>query len=130
MSEIEILIEYKKQLISFLDELISQLPQEGDLIILRLFISNQIPIKKCMDSFIHKINTNGQELRKFVKERNESFFLEHNIFDHLGKDKISHFKKLWRSDQLDDEDKRVIWNWIDAFIYLGDKYTKAIMNKY
>ena len=81
MSEIEILIEYKKQLISFLDELISQLPQEGDLIILRLFISNQIPIKDAMDNFIHKINTNGQELRKFVKERNESFFLEHNIFE-------------------------------------------------
>jgi len=129
MSETEILIEYKTQLISFLDELISQLPQEGDLIIFRLFISTQIPIKQAMDNFIHKLNTNGGELRKFVKERNESFFLEHNIFDNIGKDRISHFKKLWRSEQLDDEDKRVIWNWIDAFIYLGDKYTKVISSK-
>ena len=70
MSEIEILTEYKKQLIAFLDELISQFSQEGDLIILRLFISNQIPIKDAMDKFIHKINTNGGELRKYVKERN------------------------------------------------------------
>jgi hypothetical protein len=36
---------------------------------------------------------------------------------------------LWRSGLLDDEDKQVIWNWIDAFIYLGDKYTKVVMNK-
>lgn len=126
MSELEILIEYKKQIVTFLDELISQFPHEGDLIILRLFISNQIPIKDAMDKFIHKINKNDGELRKYVKERNETFFLEHSVFDYLGKDKISHFKRLWRSDQLDDDDKNIIWNWIDAFIYLGDKYTKAI----
>jgi hypothetical protein len=64
-----------------------------------------------------------------VKERNEVFFLEHNIFDNLGKDKIVHFKRLWRSDCLDEQDKKVICNWIDAFVYLGDKYTKAISNK-
>jgi len=61
-----------------------------------------------------------------AKERNEVFFLEHNIFDSLGKDKILHFKKLWRSERLDYEDKQVIWNWVDAFIYLGDKYAKAV----
>ena len=129
MSEIEVLIEFKKQLISFFDELIGQFPIEGDLVVVRLFLGNQIPIQEVINIFNHKINTNEQELRKMVKERNESFFLEHNIFDNLGKEKIIHFKKLWRSGRLDNEDKEVIWNWIDAFIYLGDKYTKAVMNK-
>lgn len=130
MSESEVLlIEFKTQLIVFFDELISQFPQEGDLIVLRLFLSNQIDIRDVMNIFNHKINTNDQELRRMIKDRNESFFLEHNIFDNLGKDKISHFKKLWLSGHLDPEDKQVIWNWIDAFVYLGDKYMKAIMNK-
>jgi hypothetical protein len=129
MSEIEVLTEFKTQLISFFDELIGQFPQEGDLVVIRLFISSQIPMKDAMNIFNHKINTNEKMLRKMVKSRDEIFFLEHNIFDHLGKEKISHFKKLWRSGRLDDEDKEVIWNWVDAFIYLGDKYTKAVMNR-
>jgi hypothetical protein len=82
-----------------------------------------------MNNFNHKINTNDQELRKMIKNRNEAFFLENNIFDNLGKDKINNIKKIWRSDRLDKEDKEVIWNWIDAFMYLGDKYAKAIYNK-
>jgi hypothetical protein len=129
MSEIEVLTEFKTQLILFFDELISQFPGEGDLVVIRLFFSNQIPIQNIVNIFNHKINTNDQELRKMVKDRNESFFLEHNIFDSLGKDKVIHFKKLWRSERLDKEDKEVIWKWIDAFIYLGDKHAKIVMNK-
>jgi hypothetical protein len=129
MSEIEVLTEFKTQLISFFDELIGQFPLEGDLVIVRLFFANQIPIQDVMNNFNHKINTNDQELRKMIKNRNEAFFLENNIFDNLGKDKINNIKKIWRSDRLDKEDKEVIWNWIDAFMYLGDKYAKAIYNK-
>jgi hypothetical protein len=129
MSEFEVLIEFKNQLIAFFDELIGQFPEEGDLVVVRLFLSSQIPIQDAMNIFNHKINTNDQELLKMVKDRNEAFFLEHSVFDNLGKEKISHFKRLWRSGRLDDEDKLVIWNWIDAFIYLGDKYTKAVMNR-
>ena len=128
MSENEVLIEFKTQLVSFFDELISQVPQEGDLVVLRLFVTNQMPIQTIMNIFIQKINTNDQELRKMVKDRNECFFLEHTIFENVCKEKIIRFKKLWRSG-LDMEDKEVIWNWIDAFIYLGDKYTKSLMNK-
>jgi len=129
MSEFEVLTEFKKQLILFFDELITQFPLEGDLVVIRLFFSNQIPVQNVINIFNHKINTNDQELRKMVKERNECFFLEHNIFDNLGKEKVIHFKKLWRSETLDNEDKEVIWKWIDTFIYLGDKHSKCIMNK-
>lgn len=129
MSEIEVLTEFKTQLISFFDELIGQFPLEGDLVVVRLFFANQIPIQDVMNTFNHKINTNDQELRKMIKNRNEAFFLENNMFENLGKDKINHIKKIWRSDRLDKEDKEVIWNWIDAFMYLGDKYSKAISNK-
>jgi len=129
MSEIEVLSEFKTQLLTFFDELIGQFPREGDLVVARLFLANQIQTKDAMEIFIHKMNTNEQELKKMVKTRNELLFLEHSLFDNLGKDKVTHFKKLWRSGQLDDEDKQVIWNWIDAFVYLSDKYIKAVQEK-
>ena len=127
MSEIEVLREFKNGLISFFDELIDQFPEEGDLVIIRIFLNDQIPIKDAMDIFNYKINTEDQKLRKMVKDRNESFFLDHNVFDGLGKDKVNHFKRLWRSGRLDNEDKLVVWRWIDSFLYLSDKYNKVVI---
>uniref|UniRef100_A0A6C0D0Q4 Uncharacterized protein n=1 Tax=viral metagenome TaxID=1070528 RepID=A0A6C0D0Q4_9ZZZZ len=125
MSETDILIEFKTSLINFFDELIDQFPNEGDLIVIRIFLKDQIPIKDIMDIFLLKINKDDQHLKKMVKERNESFFLDHNIFDSLGRDRINHFKKIWRSGNLDQEDKLVIWKWVDLFIHISDKYVKA-----
>jgi hypothetical protein len=136
MSEIEILIEFKKQLINFFDELIAQFPEEGDLVIIRLFISNQMEIKEVMNVFITTLCKNDNEFRIMIKERNDTFFLECDIFDMIGKqktaeknEKVGHFKKLWRSGRLDKEDKSVIWKWIDTFVFLGDKYIRSLNKK-
>ena len=129
MSETEILIEFKSQLVAFFDELIGQFPEQGDLVVVRLFLSTQIPIKDVMDELNFRINTNNQELKKMIKERNETFFLDHNLFDILGKEKVSIFKHIWRSNQLDSDDKKIIWEWIDTFIYFAEKYTKVISIK-
>jgi hypothetical protein len=61
-----------------------------------------------------------------VKERNERFFLDHDIFDTFGKSKSNYMKKLWSSGNLDNDDKSVIWKWIDLFIILSDKYAKSL----
>ncbi len=125
----EILIEFKKQLLTFLDELIDQFPIEGDLVVLRLFIANQVPIKDAMDAFNYKINAEDQRLRNMIKVRDEGYFIDNNPFDSISREKVSHFKKLWLSGVLDDEDKRIIWQWVDTFIYLGDKYQKTIAGR-
>ena len=124
-SIIEILSEFKNSLVSFFDELIDQFPEEGDLIMVRIFLKDQMPIETVMTVFINNLYKDDQKLKKMVKERNESFFLENNVFDTLGKDKILHFKKLWRSGRLDVDDKKVVWKWIDSFIFLADKYLKC-----
>jgi hypothetical protein len=134
MSEIEILTEFKKQLINFFDELIAQFPQEGDLVIVRLFISNQMETTEVMNIFISTLIKNNNEFRTMIKMRNENFFLDYDIFDLFNMssqkaEKVSHFKKIWRSGQLDKEDKDVIWRWLDTFIYLADKYTRALNKK-
>ena len=124
MSKWEVLTEFKTGLISFFDELIDQFPQEGDLVMFRIFLKDQILIEDVMLIFNNAMNKDNGYLKKMCKERNETFFLENNVFDSISKLKITHFKKLWRSGSLDDEDKKVVWRWIDSFIYLGDKYLK------
>ena len=122
----EVLREFKSQLIIFFDELIENFPEEGDLVIARLFIANQVPIVDLMNDFNHHINKDDQHLRKMIKDRREDFFLNNTLFDeHKGT--LNHFKKLWRSGTLDDDDKEIIWKWVDTFIFLGDKYSRSIV---
>jgi len=128
MSEIQVLIEFKNNLISFFDELIDQFPLEPDLVMVRIFLKDQIPVKDAMEEFVHKITKNDNELRKMIKGRQEEFFLDNNIFDNLGRDKVNHFSRIWRSDALDAEDKVVIWKWVDSFVYFSDKYIKLLQN--
>ena len=125
MSETLILQEFKNNLITFFDELIDQFPTEADLVIIRIFLKDQIPIDEVINIFINTINKDGQRFKKMIKDRNENFFLESNIFDSISKTKVVHFKKLWRSNSLDDDDKKIIWKWIDSFVYLGEKYIKS-----
>ncbi len=128
MSTEDILFEFKTQLINFFDELINQFPSEGDLVLIRLFLTNQIPIKDVMNNFNYQLNRDNKILKSMIKNRDDQFFLENNLFELNGKarDKVSHFKRLWRSGVLDDEDKQVLWKWVDSFVYLTDKYTKSL----
>lgn len=121
-SELELLIQLKTQLVNFLDELIESFPDEPDFVIFRIFVKDQIPVMDIMNYIAAKL----VPLQKMVKERDESFFLNNNVlfdkFDDRKNDKVNHFKKLWLSNKVDKEDKRVIWSWFDSFIYLANKY--------
>ncbi len=79
-----------------------------------------------MESFTQYLNKDDNIIKKNIEERNDSFFLNHNtLFENvIDKTKIIHFKKIWRSPQLDQEDKETIWKWVDSFVFLSDKYAK------
>ena len=125
MSEIKILMEFKNSLITFIDELIPQFPEEGDLVIIRIFLKDQVPIADVMNHIIHMI----LPLKQLVVSKDESFFLDNNVlFSALNSGKVNHFKKLWRSGRLDNEDKNVVWKWMTSFIYLAEKYQKIKIN--
>lgn len=128
MSSIEVLQQFKSTLISFIDELIDQFPAEGDLVVFRIFIQDQAIISDVVDTFLLQLESNEQEIRKMIKERDENFFLEHSMFDGAGKNKVNHFKKIWRSGQLDADDKTTVWSWVDSFVILCDRYAKTKNN--
>ena len=124
MADFKILMIFKDKIIEFFDELISYFPEEGDLLVMRIFFKSQIPMADAMRVFSTQINQNDQLLKIMVENRNDKFFLEHNLFDVFGKDKVGHFKNLWLSNKLDSDTRETIWIWIDFFVNLTDKYTK------
>ena len=124
MSETQILIQFKNSLVSFIDELIDSFPNEPDLIILRIFLKDQIAIDDVINKFIYIINKDDQKLKNDIKSRNESVLLENEIFQSISKAKALNFQKLWRSDNLDADERNTVWRWIDSFVTLSDRYTK------
>jgi len=124
MSELQILSQFKNSLISFFDELIELFPEESDLIMIRIFLKDQIPIMEVMNILNFNINKNDGKLKIQMEQHNEQFFLENNFLDGIDKHKILHFKKLWKSSRLDNEDKAMIWKWVDSFLIMINKYNK------
>jgi hypothetical protein len=113
--------EFKTQLVTFLDELIDQFPQEGDLILIRIFIKDQIPMTDVLGRYQRDILPYEYK----VKNREEKFFLEHPFLysnTPIGTEKVNHFKDLWTKNILDDNDKETIWQWMDVFNFIARKY--------
>ena len=126
MNPIRILAQFKSSLISFMDELITLLPDESDFIIGRMFISDSVNIEDVIKAFSLKIYQNDDLLKKMIKTRDESFFLKNNVFSYFGDSKVNKFKDIWIQGRLDQEDKDTIWKWVDIFVVLTDKYYKRI----
>lgn len=121
-SVLSILKRFKSGIIQFIDELIDQFPNEPDLIIIRVFFEDQIPVFIIADGFINHVLPH----KDMIKNRNENFFLENNhMFGMLNNDKVIHFKKLWTSTRLDKDDRNVIWQWFDTFCALIESYQKC-----
>ena len=120
---IRILAVFKKQFIKFLDELIAQFPREPDLVIVRIFMKDQVPVADVMCHIICEVLPHEEA----ISQRKEDFFIKDNeLFRELNPDTVIHFKRLWTSKNLEADDRDAIWRWFDAFIMLAKKYQKAI----
>ena len=124
MSQLTLLIQLKEQLIFFFDELIEQFPQEPDLVIIRIFLKDKIPIVDVMETIVKQL----VPLKPMVEIKDDNFFLQHNIlFETLDEKKVNHFKKLWQSGSLDSENRATIWKWFESFIFLAERYQKVTL---
>jgi hypothetical protein len=118
--QVEVLKLFKTNMIEFLDQLIEQFDQEGDLIMMRFFISEQIPLEDLMNRFILYI----LPYRDMILKKNEQFFLERDdIFGSSPTDKVIHFKHLY--NRMDEDDKETLWAWFSQFISICDKYKQC-----
>ena len=122
----QILSEFKKTVVQFFDELIAQFPSATDLVVCRVMMNDQVPVRLVMDTFCDKLDDNGGEMRAMIKEKNETFFIERDIFEVVSGEIGTRLKKLWVSPMLSDEDRNVIWDWFNSFVFLADKFKKSL----
>ena len=119
--KIKLMYDFRTQLLNFLDELIGQFPEESDLIIIRIFMKDQVPVYDVLGRFIRDL----LPLKKEVDDRNENFFLENTLLyvqNGIASNKVNHFRELWLSDKLDDNDREMIWKWMDLLNMIGNQY--------
>ena len=114
-SKEKLIIEFRDQLIKFLDELIDQFPSESQFIIIRILVKDQILIEDVLGQFIKDILPEKNN----IKQRKDAFFTDNKF---LKTKNGSLFKTVWECPQLDKEDREIIWKWIDLFVYLGEQY--------
>jgi len=118
-TKVELLIIFKDNLIKFLNAIIEQFPNEGDFVILRIMLSDQIPIEDALKIFSERIHPYVY----MIKNKDERFFLEStDLFEGLAKDRVNYFRDIWLSKQLNEEDREELWKWFRLFANLAVKY--------
>lgn len=122
LSKLDILKLFKTNLIKFIDALIEQLPDESDLIVLRIFLQEQIPIEDVMITFSRRLIP----CKDMILNKEEKFFLEHNdVFTGVSSDTVNYCKNIWTSKKITVEDKEQIWKWFRLFVNLSEKFVNC-----
>lgn len=121
MSKTEVLIMFRKNLLDFLSNLIKQFPKEGDFVLLKILLSDQIPIEEAMKIFSERI----LPYVDMIKSKDERFFLEStDLFEGVANDKVNYFRNIWLSPSLNQDDKDNLWKWFRLFANLAVKYSQ------
>ncbi len=119
LQKIKFLTIFRNNIVTFLDELIEQFPEETDFLYIRVFFKDQANIEEVMGHFIVNILPKKDK----IKDRNDAFFLNDNdLLSNFNGDKVNHFKKMWLCDRLDIDEKEIVWKWWDIFVLLAEKY--------
>ncbi len=119
-NKVEVLNFFKQNLLKFLDALSALLPNEQDIIMLRVMFETHIPIESAMQTFSIRI----LPYREMVEKRDDRFFLEcTDVFAGIRKDKVSYFKDLWQSPTLSAENRKTLWDWFTVFLKLAIRYS-------
>lgn len=117
---------FKRTLVDFLDSLINILPSESDLIVARIYVNDKVSSEDLMNNFILKF----MKFKSDIESKREKTFLENDtgnsdIFGSIPEEKLNHYRYLWRSGSINNDNKQTIWKWLNSFIKIIDKYQKT-----
>ena len=82
-------------------------------------VKDQIPSTQIM-SYFEMVMMN-KEIITSIERRDDTFILSNVLFSKISKSDV--FKKLWQT-RLDNDDKEMIWNWVDSFKTMTTQYMK------
>ena len=119
MNSTVLLTHFKNNLVKFVDELVEQFPEEEDLIMAHVLVkSDQMPISNIFKNFKGFLLPRTE----VIKNRDEVFFLDENdIFSALNSTRKGTIKRMWTSSTIDDEDREIIWQWIETLLHICSK---------
>ncbi len=118
LSKSEILKLFKENILNFLDALIEKFNKESDFIMLRILFE-QIDMQDAMKIFAPRIIP----YIDMIKNKDENFFLNcDGLFEGISQSKVSHFKNIWLSPDLSEDDKDQLWRWFRFFGNLANQY--------
>ena len=117
--ETRLLEKFQKNLVRFFDELIEMFPNEKDFILIRILVKDQIPSTQIMNYF--EMVMMNKEIVASIENRDDTFILSNVLFSKISKSDV--FKNLWEK-RLDNDDKEMIWSWVDSFKTMTTQYMK------
>jgi len=94
-------------------------PNEKDFILIRILVKDQIPSTQIM-SYFEMVMLN-KEIISSIERRDDDFILSNVLFSKISKSDV--FKNLWEK-RLDNDDKEMIWDWVDMFKSITTQYMK------
>tara|TARA_B100000989_G_C19394024_1_gene406997 strand:- start:27 stop:500 length:474 start_codon:yes stop_codon:yes gene_type:complete len=123
-TEFDYIKSFKEQMVEFLDELIDMFPTDGSFILIRVFVNDKIPVTAVLGRFMRDC----LKYHNYVKTRNDKLFLSKDFLYNsygaeVGIDQIDRFRDIWQKE-LDNEDKKMVWSWMDLFYKLSMNYYK------
>jgi hypothetical protein len=126
MNKDELVRLFKHKLLTFLDILIEQFPKERDFPLLKLGIkSRMVSVKDTLKEFTTVILPH----KHMVLNTDEDFFLTKcgSLLSgtEVTTDELDHFKKIWTSDSLTEDDKENLWKWFKLFLDIAIEYDKV-----
>ena len=126
MNKDDLIRLFKQRLLTFLDILIEQFPKERDFPLLKLGIrTRMVSVKDTLKEFTAGILPH----KEMVLNKDEEFFLTKCgsllTGTEVTTDELDHFKKIWTSDSLTEDDKENLWKWFKLFLDIAIEYDKV-----
>ena len=116
--------KFKVILLQFIDELVQMFPSDSDIVLCRILIKDQIPIEAVINIFV-KYFINHLDM---IENRDESFFSTGtDEFCQALKLRSNIFHRIWFLENLDDDDKATLWEWIVSISKLVQKCTVIVI---
>ncbi len=110
-------VTFKNNLLSFMQELIAQFQSNPIFHLGHVVISAQDP-QKLMEHFIKEIIPFRDHINRRDEERLFSLKENSPTYGEI----LNQLETLWVN--LDNEDRDVMWQWIDSFVLMGVKFEK------
>jgi hypothetical protein len=107
--------------IEFIDAIMSVLPSETNLLLIKIYIKTKISQDKLVRRFIKYV----LPVKNFITRRDEKFFMDNQYIDNLFANKTVpfDFRAIWK--KLNNENRESVWDWFNTLISIAEDYKNS-----